>query len=264
MLKYKCSQIPNIMYLEPEPSWVRQDSELNMELCYKDKPYLIGKGNNKLANSISEISKDPKIDLHHYPNITYDQPVIKTNTNFPSLPTKSMISTITAYPNNLTSTTLTPGYKYALLKNIGPAKAKENQMVVTAKNRNEKMNKKISTRKPTFSSSEKQSTTSTIINNNNNHNNNKKNTANSQEKINILITIVLPKADAKFNHAADKEEKAPVPKKVLLRQNTNIEKYPQKNQIRLPEYRDGKSTREFESDNSCNDSHKTHQCCGLV
>ena len=40
--------------------------------------------------------------------------------------------------NNVTTTTLTPLYKYALLKNIGAAKAKENQMVVTAKNRNEK------------------------------------------------------------------------------------------------------------------------------
>ena len=41
-----------------------------------------------------------------------------------------------------------------------------------------------------------------------------------------------------------------VPKKVLLIQNTNIEKYPQKNQIRLPKLKDGKSTRELESDNS--------------
>ena len=54
-----------------------------------------------------------------------------------------MLSTITAYTNNLTSTTLTPRYEYALLKNIGAAKAKENQIVVTAKNRNEKITKKL-------------------------------------------------------------------------------------------------------------------------
>ena len=37
----------------------------------------------------------------------------------------------------------------------GAAKAKESQIVVTAKIRNEKMNKKISTRTPTFSSLER-------------------------------------------------------------------------------------------------------------
>ena len=26
ILRYKCSQIPNVMYLEPESSWVKQDS----------------------------------------------------------------------------------------------------------------------------------------------------------------------------------------------------------------------------------------------
>ena len=103
MLKYKCSQIPNVMCLEPESSWVKQDSEINMELCFKDKLHLIEKGYKKLADSISEILKDPKKDLHHYPNITYDQPVIKTHTHFPLLPTKSMLSTITAYTNNLTT-----------------------------------------------------------------------------------------------------------------------------------------------------------------
>ena len=42
----------------------------------------------------------------------------------------------------------------------------------------------------------------------------------------------------------------PVPKKVLLRQKTNIEKHQQKNQIWLTKLKDGKSTRELESDNS--------------
>ena len=56
----------------------------------------------------------------------------------------------------------------------------------------------------------------------------------------MLIMIVLPKAhanfncvvvlkaDANFNCVAVKGEKAPVPKKVLLKQNTNIEKHPEK------------------------------------
>ena len=95
------------MYLERESSWVKQDSKLNMELHYKDDLYLIEKRYKKLANSISKILKDPKKDLHHYPNITYDQSVIKSNTHFPPLPTKSMLSTITTYTNILTSTTLT-------------------------------------------------------------------------------------------------------------------------------------------------------------
>ena len=118
-------------------------------------------------------------------------------------------------------------------------------MVVTAKNRNEKINKKISTRTPTFFSSlVKQSTTTTIINNNtnnnnNNNHNNKNNTSNSKENNNTLIAIALPKTDAKLNYAAIKEEKVPVPKKALLRQNTNLAKYPQKNQMRLPKLKDG-------------------------
>ena len=124
-------------------------------------------------------------------------------------------------------------------------------MVVTANNRNEKMSKKMSTRTSTFSSLKIQNTTTTINNNNNNkHNNDKNNNSNSKEKNNTLIMIALPKIDANFNHVAVKEEKAPVPKKVLLRQNTNIEKHPQKNQIHLPKLKDGKSTRELKSDNS--------------
>ena len=88
-------------------------------------------------------------------------------------------------------------------------------MVVTAKNRNEKMNKKISTRTPIFSSLEKQNATTTIINNNNNnnnrHNNNKNNTSSSKENNNTLITIGLPTPDAKSNYASIKEEKTLVP-----------------------------------------------------
>ena len=91
ILKYKCSQILNVIYLEPESSWVKQDSELNMELFCNDELRLIEKGYEKLANFISEILKDPKKDLHYYPNTTYDQPVIKTNTHFPPLPTKSTL-----------------------------------------------------------------------------------------------------------------------------------------------------------------------------
>ena len=95
------------------------------------------------------------------------------------------------------------------------------------------MNKKISTR-TTFSSLEKQNTRTTINNNNNNnHINNKNNTSKSKPN-NMLITITLPKTDEKFNYVAIKEKKAPIPKKALLRQGTNIEKYLQKNQIHLP------------------------------
>ena len=137
------------------------------------------------------------------------------------------------------------------MQNIGAAKAKENQLVVRAKNRNEKMNKKTSARTPSFFSLEKQNTTTTINNSsNNNHKNNKNNTSNSKENNNTLITIALPNTDANFNYVAVKEEKALVPKKVLLRQNTNIGKHPQKNQIRLLKHKDGKSTRISEDDNS--------------
>ena len=181
-----------------------------MDLYYKDELHLIEKGYKKLANSIHEIVKDPKKDLQHYPNITYDQPVIKTNTHFPPLPTKSMLSTIKVYTNNLTNSTRMPLNKYTLLKNIGATKANENEMVVTPRNCNERINKKISTRTPTFPSLEKQNTITTTINNNNNNNNNnhnhdKNNTSNSKESNNTLITIVLPKTDTKFNYAKKKK-----------------------------------------------------------
>ena len=61
---------------------------------------------------------------------------------------------------------------------------------------------------------------------------------------------MLPKTDIKFNYAAIKEEKEPVPKKEVPRDNTNTEKYPQKNQICLPKLKDGKSSRELEPNNS--------------
>ena len=127
-----------------------------MELYYQDELHVIEKGYKKLVNSISAILKRLQIDFHHYPNIIFDQPAIKTNTHFPPLSTKSMLTT-----NNVTTTTLAPQYNCALLKNIGAAKSKENQMVVTAKNCNEKLNKQISTRTPTFPPLEKQSTTTT-------------------------------------------------------------------------------------------------------
>ena len=92
------------------------------------------------------------------------------------------------------------------------------------------MNKKISTR-TTFSSLEKQNTSTT--NNINNYINNKNNTSKSKSN-NMLITITLPKTDEKFNYVAIKEKKESIPKKALLRQGTNIEKYLQKNQIHLP------------------------------
>ena len=62
MLKYKCSRIPNVMYLEPESNWVKQDSKLNMELYYKGQLHLIEKGYKNIADSISDILKDPQKD----------------------------------------------------------------------------------------------------------------------------------------------------------------------------------------------------------
>ena len=35
VLKYKCSQIPNVMYLEPESRLVKQDSELYIDYIIK-------------------------------------------------------------------------------------------------------------------------------------------------------------------------------------------------------------------------------------
>ena len=53
MLNYKCSHIPNTVYLVPEPRLVKQNSQFNMEFNSKDGLELIEKGFKKLANSIS-------------------------------------------------------------------------------------------------------------------------------------------------------------------------------------------------------------------
>ena len=53
MLNYKCSHIPNTVYLVPEPRLVKQNSQLNMEFNSKDGLELIEKGFKKLANSVS-------------------------------------------------------------------------------------------------------------------------------------------------------------------------------------------------------------------
>lgn len=55
----KCSLILNvIIYLEIELSWVKQNSELNMELHYKDELHFIGKVYKKFVNSTSKKSKN--------------------------------------------------------------------------------------------------------------------------------------------------------------------------------------------------------------
>ena len=51
MLKCKYSQIRNIVYLEPKSCWVKQSSELNIELCYKDELHFIEKGYTKLKQN---------------------------------------------------------------------------------------------------------------------------------------------------------------------------------------------------------------------
>ena len=89
-----------------------QDYKATLADGNKVELHLIGKGYKRLSNSISEILKDLKKDLHHYLNINCDKPVVKTNTHFPPLPTNSTPSTITAYTNKITSATLTLRYKY--------------------------------------------------------------------------------------------------------------------------------------------------------
>ena len=96
-------------------------------------------------------------------------------------------------------------------------------MVVTAKSRNEKMNKKKLAQEdqlfllwknrtpPPPPSSTTITTTTTIT---------------ITTPLTVRKTIVLPKTNVKFNYAAIKEEKVPDPKKALLRQNTSLEKYP--------------------------------------
>ena len=54
MLKGKCSQIPNVLYVEPESAWVKTNMELEIAYFYKDKLHLIKKGYQKQASSISK------------------------------------------------------------------------------------------------------------------------------------------------------------------------------------------------------------------
>ena len=54
MLKEKCSQVPNVAYLQPESDWVKTNTELEMTHFYKDELHLIEEGYQKLASSISK------------------------------------------------------------------------------------------------------------------------------------------------------------------------------------------------------------------
>ena len=54
MLKDKCSQIPNVAYIEPESAWVKTNMELGIAYFYKDKLHLIKEGYQKQAISISK------------------------------------------------------------------------------------------------------------------------------------------------------------------------------------------------------------------
>ena len=60
----------------------------------------------KLTNFIRKVLKDSNKEYHHYPNISCEKPVIKTNTHFPLLPKKSTLSFNTTDTNNLTSAAL--------------------------------------------------------------------------------------------------------------------------------------------------------------
>ena len=53
MSKEKCSQIPNIAYLQPESDWIMTNSELEMTYFYKNELYLIEEY-QKLTSSISK------------------------------------------------------------------------------------------------------------------------------------------------------------------------------------------------------------------
>ena len=53
MLKGKCSQVPNVAYLQPESDWVKTSAELEMAYFYKDELHLIEEGYQKLASSNS-------------------------------------------------------------------------------------------------------------------------------------------------------------------------------------------------------------------
>ena len=54
MLKEKCSQVPNVAYLQPESGWVKTNTELEITYFYKDELHLIEEGYQKLASSASK------------------------------------------------------------------------------------------------------------------------------------------------------------------------------------------------------------------
>ena len=56
--------------------------------------------------------------------------------------------------------------------------------------------------------------------------------------------------NANFNYVTIEEEKAPVPKKVLIDKTLILKEIHRKKQIRLPKLKDGKTTRELETGNS--------------
>ena len=54
MLKDKCSQMPNVVYVEPEASWVKTNTELEIAYFHKEKLHLIEQEYQKQASSISK------------------------------------------------------------------------------------------------------------------------------------------------------------------------------------------------------------------
>ena len=117
MLKEKCSQVPNVAYLQLESDWVRTNTELEMAYFYKDEPHLIEEGYHKLANSISKKKKKKKemkgiTNSNHLPSITPKKTPNKVvDTNFSSLKSVTKVST-----NDTSYTSSVIYYKRALLK----------------------------------------------------------------------------------------------------------------------------------------------------
>ena len=124
MLKEKCSQVPNIAYLQPESDWVKTNTELQMAYFYKGKLHLIEEGYQKLASSISKKLKEVT-NSNHVPSITLKKTPNKfMDKDFPSL------KSVTKVPTNDTSYTSTAfHYKLALLKGFNPTKNKECQIL---------------------------------------------------------------------------------------------------------------------------------------
>ena len=125
ILKEKCSQVPNVAYLQHESDWAKTNTELEMAYFYKDELHLTEEGYQKLASSVSKKLK-AVTNSNHFPSIKPKKTPNKfMDTDFPSL--KSVTKEPTKHSSN---TSPAPHYKRTLLKNvITSTKIKEYQIV---------------------------------------------------------------------------------------------------------------------------------------